>query len=83
MGEGEIRELAFSDIEHYMGFLKCCYTAGMIGAVAGYFAYPKRGFGEDLGDEMPHWLKQMMALSYVQALFSYLDDFLRSGDLLP
>jgi hypothetical protein len=66
-----------------MGFLKCCYTAGMIGAVAGYFAYPKGGFGGDLGDEPPHWLKQMMALSYVHALFSYLDDFLRSGDLLP
>jgi len=79
----QLGELAFSDIEHYMGFLKCCYTAGMIGAVAGYFAYPKRGFGGDLGDEPPHWLKQMMALSYVHALFSYLDDFLRSGDLLP
>ncbi|MBC7329464.1 hypothetical protein H5T88_03805 [bacterium] len=76
-------ESAFSDIEHYMGFLKCCYTAGMIGAVAGYFAYPKGGFGGDLGDEPPHWLKQVMALSYVHALFSYLEDFLRSGDLLP
>lgn len=55
----------------------------MIGGVAGYFSYPKGGFGADLGDEPPHWLRQKMVLSHVHALFSHLEDFLRSGDLLP
>ena len=74
---------AFADLTLYMGFLKCLYTAGMIGGVAGYFAYPKGGFGGDLGKRPPHWLLQMMVLSHVHALFSHLEEFLREGDLLP
>jgi hypothetical protein len=74
---------AFSDTEHYMGFLKCYYTAGMIGGVAGYFSYPPGGFGADFGEEAPSWLTQMMVLARAQALFSHLEDFLRNGDLLP
>jgi hypothetical protein len=68
-------EKAFSDPEHYMGFLKCFYTAGMIGGVAGYFSYP--------GEDDPNWLWQMMVLSHAHALFSHLEEFLRQGDLLP
>lgn len=79
----ELGEKAFADLALYMGYLKCYYTAGMIGGIAGYFAYPKGGFGGDLGDEPPHWLQQMMVLSYVHALFSHLEDFLRNGTLLP
>ena len=79
----EMGEEAFSDPAHYMGFLKCYYTAGMIGGVAGYFSYPQGGFGADLGDDVPNWLMQMMLLARAQALFSHLEDFLRSGDLLP
>jgi len=58
-----------------MGFLKCFYTAGMIGGVAGYFSYP--------GEDDPNWLWQMMVLSHAHALFSHLEEFLRQGDLLP
>jgi hypothetical protein len=79
----ELGDEAFSDAEHYMGFLKCYYTAGMIGGVAGYFSYPQGGFGADLGDEVPSWLMQMMLLARAHALFSHLEDFLRNGDLLP
>jgi hypothetical protein len=79
----KLGEAAFGDLRRYMGYLKCYYTAGMIGAVAGYFAYPPGGFGADLGDQPPHWLQQMMILSHAHALFSHLEDFLRNGDLLP
>jgi len=64
-----------SDPEPYMGYLKCSYTAGMIGGVAGYFSVPKA--------DDPHWLWQMTALSHCHALFSHLEEFLRNGDLLP
>jgi hypothetical protein len=74
---------AFSDPEHYMGFLKCYYTAGMIGGVAGYFAYPPGGFAADLGEQMPSWLRQMLVLAHAHALFSHLEDLVRQGDLLP
>ena len=32
---------AFGDLRLYEGFLKCLYTEGMIGGVAGYFSYPQ------------------------------------------
>jgi hypothetical protein len=79
----DVGERAFGDMRHYMGFLKCYYTAGMIGGVAGYFAYPKGGFKADLGDEMPSWLQQMLVLGRAHALFSHLEDDIRNGDLLP
>jgi len=75
---------AFGEIERYLGYLKCYYTAGMIGGVAGYFAYPKGGFAaKDVGEKPPHWLRQMIALGRVHALFSHLEGFIRKGDLLP
>lgn len=74
----------FADLSTYMGYLKCYYTAGMIGGIAGYFSFPKKGgFKWDQGEEIPHWLGQMMVLSYVHALFSHYEDFLRDGSLLP
>ena len=78
----KLAERAFSDAEHYMGYLKCTYAAGMIGGIAGYFAYPKGGFGADIPGEPPSWLAQMLVLARVHALFSHLEDFLRKGDLL-
>ncbi len=62
-----------SDPEHYIGYMKCYYTAGMIGGVAGYFAY----------DSEDNWMWQLMCLGRVQALFSHLEDFVRNSDLLP
>ena len=82
-----------ADIPCYTGFLKCLYTAGMVGAVAGYFEYPTNtipgstfgGPGFDAAfpsNSPPHWLLQIMALPHVHALFSHLDNFLYNGDLL-
>ena len=71
----DLGDQAVSDPEHYMGYLKCYYTAGMTGGVAGYFSYPRQ--------EDPNWLWQMTLLSHCHALFSHLEDNLRNGDLLP
>ncbi|NPV46411.1 MAG: hypothetical protein HPY69_05615 [Armatimonadetes bacterium] len=68
-------EAAIGDSVHYMGYLKCYYTAGMIGGVAGYFAYPV--------ETDPACISQMMVLGQAHALFSHLEEFLRHGDLLP
>ena len=74
----------FGDIERYYGFLKSLYTVGMVGAVAGYFDYPAEGFDPTFAsDSPPHWLEQVEALGQVHAEFSYLEEFLRNGDLLP
>jgi hypothetical protein len=73
-----------SDIATYTGFLKCFYTAGMIGGNAGYYAYPPGGFAARFPpDQPPHWLLQMVALARVRAQFSHLEPYLRQGDLLP
>jgi hypothetical protein len=81
-----------SDIPTYTGFLKCLYTAGTIGGVAGYFYVPDVGYGTEFGGPgwdaafptniPPHWLLQIMALSHVHALFSHLENVLTNGDLL-
>jgi hypothetical protein len=72
----------WGDLNRYKGFLKCLYTAGMTGGVAGYFSNPSDG-DVDTGAEPPHWLGQMMVLARVHATFSHLEEFLRQGDLLP
>ncbi len=72
-----------SDDAHYMGFLKCWYTAGMIGGIAGDFNYPPGGYGAELGTNMPCWLSNMVVLGHTHALFSYLEEYLRKGYLLP
>jgi hypothetical protein len=82
-----------ADLARYTGFLKCLYTGGMVGAVAGYFEYPtgtnatvfgEHGYaGTFPADTPPHWLRQIEVLGRVHALFSHLDDYLYHGDLLP
>ena len=79
----KLGDAAFGDLEHYTGLLKCWYTAGMIGAVAGYFSHPRGGFGASFDDEAPSWLDQMVVLARVHALFSHIEEFLRDGYLLP
>jgi hypothetical protein len=75
---------AFGDLRLYEGFLKCLYTAGMIGGVAGYFSYPKDGFDAAFSpDRPPQYLMQIVILARVHALFSHQQAFLRQGDLLP
>ncbi|NUQ63291.1 MAG: hypothetical protein HUU20_12500 [Pirellulales bacterium] len=75
---------AFGDLRLYEGFLKCLYTEGMIGAVAGYFSFPPGGFDAAFSpDKPPQYLVQMVILGRVHALFSHHEAFLRRGDLLP
>ncbi|MHB1034985.1 MAG: hypothetical protein ACYC35_21735 [Pirellulales bacterium] len=75
---------AFGDLRLYEGFLKCLYTEGMIGGVAGYFSFPKGGFDAAFAPDMPpQYLMQMVILARVHALFSHQEAFLRQGDLLP
>ena len=72
------------ELDRYTGFLKCMYVAGLLGGNAGYYAYPKGGFGTEFPEnEPPHWLQQMMAFSRVHALFSHLETDIREGELLP
>jgi hypothetical protein len=80
---GPKNQPVFGEIYRYMGFLKCYYTAGMIGGIAGYFDLPKNGFDAPFDfNRPPDWLRQMIVLADVHALFSYFEDYLRSGDLL-
>ena len=77
----------FLPIPSYKGFLKCMYATGQRGAVAGYFAddvdprsanYP--AFNPSTP---PHWILQQMALGEVHARFTWLDEYILDGDLLP
>ena len=71
-----------SDDARYIGFLKSLYTAGALGAVAGYFD-PKIRYNADQGRDCPAWVRQLMDLGQVHAAFTWLEDDLRNGDLLP
>jgi hypothetical protein len=74
----------FADLARWTGFLKCYYTAGMLGANVGYYDFPPGGFGAKFPVERPpEWLKQMVASAHVHALFSQYEDLIRQGDLLP
>ncbi len=72
-----------ADDKRYMGFLKFLYTLGSVGNVAGYFSFPDGGFNGDLGATPPDWLRQIEILSHAHAAFTYLEPYLRDGDLLP
>ena len=82
--EGEVGH-SHGDLKRWAGFLKCYYTAGMIGGNAGYYQFLGRdGFSKPFpADQPPHWIRQLTALAHIHALFSQLEDFLRNGDLLP
>ena len=74
----------FGDISRYTGFLKCAYTSGMVGGNAGYYDFPAGGFNSKFDPaHPPHWLLQMTVTGQVHALFSFLESYLRQGDLLP
>jgi hypothetical protein len=77
-------EKYIADLERWTGFLKCYYTAGMLGANVGYYEYPTGGFGAKFpADAPPIWLRQMAASAHVHALFSQVEELVRQGDLLP
>ncbi len=84
MGPIDNNAKTFGDLRLYEGFLKCLYTEGMIGGVAGYFSFPKGGFDAAFSpDKSPQYLVQMVILGRVHAIFSHQEAFLRQGDLLP
>ncbi|MER8842435.1 hypothetical protein NKH86_27665 [Mesorhizobium sp. M0913] len=73
-----------ADPRVYGGFLKCLYLAGTMGANSGYYSYPLGGFGRKFPkDHPPPWLQQLVTVSRVHALFSYLEPFTRNSTLLP
>jgi len=79
---------AISDPALYVGFLKMYYTAGMLGGNAGYYSYPQTPWGRGFeapfpAHQPPPWIQQMVALARVHAQFSFLEHYLREGDLLP
>lgn len=68
----------------YMGYLKCMYTAGQIGAVAGNFYFDKPlTEGAPVGAQPSIWVWGWITLAHAHALFSKLQRFLFAGDLLP
>ena len=71
------------NLDLYRGFLKCMYTAGMVGGNAGFYDFPRGGFEAQFpANNPPHWLLQMTAFSCVHALFSFHENMIRQGDLL-
>lgn len=82
---GDSRGIA--EDERYVGFLKQLYTAGAIGAVAGYFTCEGPIFNalrtnSAIGAETPTQVRGMINLAKVHALFTFLEPFLRDGELL-
>jgi hypothetical protein len=76
-----------ADRERWMGFTKMLFTAGMVGAANGYFDYTDAYVnqvvrGAATGPTLPLWLWQYIDLGQAHGLFSYLDVYLRDGDLV-
>lgn len=77
----------FLNLVSYKGFLKCMYASGMLGGIAGYFSpdcavqHPR--YTSYSANNPPHWLLQQMLLGEIHARFSWLDEYIVNGDLLP
>ena len=73
-----------SELDLYVGSLKTLYMGGAIGGVSGDFNCnaPIHSNGT-VGTQAPLQLKGLYALGQVHALFSHLESFVRSSDLLP
>ncbi|WP_086735881.1 PKD domain-containing protein [Erythrobacter colymbi] len=77
-----------SDDDTFIGAMKALYTAGAIGAVSGYFVCEGAPFlamakNNPVGTQVPVQIRGMVNLAKVHALFTFLEPFLRNGDLLP
>jgi hypothetical protein len=69
------------DYRRYRGLLKCYYVTGVIGGNAGTYNTPDFNSPFD-PKSPPNWIVQQMELGKVHALFSHLEDYIRSGDLV-
>jgi len=71
--------------ESWTGFLKLLYLTGSTGANAGWYNY--EDYLRDRGDvstaDRPDALDQIVILGQVHAAFTWLDDFILKGRLLP
>jgi hypothetical protein len=71
-----------------MGLLKSVFTAGALGAVAGWYNYTgdvyarQYVFNGPTGPVLPDWLWLVQDIAWSQSLFSHLEPFLRDGYLL-
>ena len=73
-----------ADLARWAGFLKCYYTAGMLGANVGFYDLPPGGFTAVFPPAKPPvWLQQQVTSSHIHALFSQYEPLIREGDLLP
>lgn len=71
-----------SDDQRWEGFLKALYTLGCLGVCYGYFKTDGTVYTGDLGANKPVWLRHMLIVGKVHARMSYLEEYLRGGDLL-
>lgn len=71
-------------MRQYRGYMKCIYMLGTLGGNAGHYDLGSNNAFTDSFpmNAPPNWLKQQMALSQVQALFSHLEDYLRNGNIV-
>lgn len=77
----------------YIGFLKCLYTLGMVGANMGWYGNDGSANSSSVSsanfnapfstNNVPEWMSQMVVLSRVHAQFSWLQDYLFDGSLVP
>ncbi|PPD13686.1 MAG: hypothetical protein CTY25_15330 [Methylobacterium sp.] len=77
-----------SDDDMFIGAMKTFYTAGTIGAASGYFTCDGAPFqimskNLPVGTQTPTQIRGAANLAKVHALFTFLEPFLRDGDLLP
>ena len=77
-----------AEINRWTGFLKCYYTAGMIGCNVGDYEGPTSlapgGYVAPFPrNKPPNFLKHLAASGHVHALFSQVEEFVRNSDLLP
>lgn len=77
-----------SDDDMFIGAMKAIYTSGAAGAVVGYFTCDGAPFqamrtNGVVGAQVPTQVRGLINTAKVHALFTYLEPFLRNGDLLP
>lgn len=70
----KLPQYGLSNPNIYMGFLKTSYVLGNIGSCQ-FYGIPE--------EKDPLWLWQFQYHSHAHALFSWLEDYIRNGDLLP
>lgn len=66
----------------YMGFLKFIYTCGAIGCVPGYYQPGPIDGTWTIDANACDQVRQYVVVGHVQATFSHLEDYIRSGTLL-